>query len=129
MIVKSKRQCFRLEVHISVRYKIAKRVGQGEYKVSKYFKGMGQDFSDQSAAIKVNKPLPVNTLLYLEMSFPFQDEPVLATAEVVRCEKGKFKGKTVPLIMVRFILINETVHNAMTSFIISRGKNIGEVEI
>lgn len=129
MQVETKRQLFRLKLHISVRYKFAKKSEPGKYRVSKFFKGMGQDFSEGGAAIKVSKSLPVKTLVYLEMMFPFKEEPVLATAEVVRAETSKFKGKKVPLIILRYLIIDMKDHSSMTSYLISRGKSLGESNI
>lgn len=65
------------------------------------------------------------TLVYLEMMFPFKKEPVLATAEVVRCETSEFKGKKAPLIILRYLIIDGNDRSAMTSYIISRGKSLG----
>jgi hypothetical protein len=119
-----KRAFYRFEYKAPLRYRFAKRVAEGRYQVSGYFKGVGVDFSGGGAAFHVGKPLPPGTLMLLEISFPYQEEPVVATAEVIRRKEIAFKGKTVSLIMVKYLLIGEDQQDKMVAFIISQGKNI-----
>ena len=113
---------FRFEFEIPARYRFAKNVEPGRYRVSPYLKGIGENFSEGGASLKVGKALPVKTLVYLEMSFPFSQTPVLATAEVIRRQTAEHRGKKVSRIMVRYLLIDDTARDRMTAFIISRGK-------
>ncbi|MBI4667123.1 MAG: PilZ domain-containing protein [Nitrospinae bacterium] len=119
-----KRTFFRFDYQAPVRYKFAKRTGEGQYQVSPWFKGVGANFSGGGAALHIGKPLPAKTLLLLEIKFPFSDEPVVATAEVVRREDDTINGKPVSLIMIRYLVIDEAVQDKMVSFIISRGKTV-----
>jgi len=111
-----------MELRTPVRYRFAKKIKGGGYRVSSTFKGIGGNFSANGAAIMVGKPLPEKTLVYLEIYFTYQQEPVLVTAEVVRKEEVSYKGKMTPMIMVRYLVIDEAVRDRMTGFIISRGK-------
>ncbi|MBF0171194.1 MAG: PilZ domain-containing protein [Nitrospinae bacterium] len=120
-----KRFFYRFEYRAPLRYRFAKGLGEGKYQVSPWFKGVGVDFSGNGAAFHVGKPLPEKTLTLLEIKFPYQEAPVLATAEVVRRKEVVVKGKTVYLIMVRYLLIKEDEQDRMVAFIISRGRNIG----
>jgi len=122
---KQDRQFFRLDIAIPVRYRFAKKVAEGKYKVSPPFKALGDNFSGNGAAIKVGKPLPEKTLIYLELYFPFRKEPVLATAEVVRKQEMVYKDKPVALIMVRYLIMEPAAQDQMTGFIISRGRAVG----
>ena len=121
-----KRKDFRLDYPAPVRYRFAKKTESGKYQVSPYFKGRGVNFSGGGAAINVAKPLPPKTLVLLEMTFPFSDRPVMATAEVVRRQDSVFKGKKVSMIMTRFLIMSEADSCKLVSFIISGGKIVRE---
>lgn len=119
-----KRAFYRLEYQAPVRYRFAKKTAPGKYQVSPYFKGVGANFSGGGAAIDIGKPLPPKTLMYLEIKFPYSDEPVLATAEVVKREDSVVMGKQAHRVMIRYLVIDEASQDKMVSFIISGGKII-----
>lgn len=119
-----KREAFRFKHSAPVRYRFAKKIAPGKYKISPFFKGLGIDFSGTGAAFRAGKPLPKGTLTLLEIDFPFSDDPVIATAEVVRKVEDGFKGKKVIKVMVNFIIMEENTRNKMMSFIISQGKSV-----
>lgn len=120
---RQKRQFFRYEYSAPIRYRFAKKIETAKYQISPYFKGLGIDFSGNGAAFHATKPLPKNTLLLLEILFPFSKDPMIVTAEVVRREEEVFKDKKVSKIMVRYLVLDEEVLNKLISFVISRGKN------
>jgi c-di-GMP-binding flagellar brake protein YcgR len=120
-----KRAFFRLDYQAPVRYRFAKKTAPGKYQVSPYFKGVGANFSGGGSAIDIGKPLPPKTLMYLEIKFPYSDEPLLATAEVVRREDSVVGGKQAYRVMLRYLVINEAEQDKMVSFIISGGKRVG----
>lgn len=117
-----KRDFYRLDYQAQVRYRFAKKTAPGKYQVSPYFKGVGANFSGGGAAIDIGKPLPPKTLMYLEIKFPYSDEPLLATAEVVRREDAVVMGKQAYRVMIRYLVIDEAAQDRMVSFIISGGK-------
>lgn len=117
-----RRKFFRLDYIAPVRYRFAKRLPDGKYQASAYFKGRGINFSGGGAALNLGKPLPPKTLVLLEIIFPFSDRPLMATGEVVRRDTSMFKGRTVNLIMVKFLMLDETMRSKLVSFLISRGK-------
>lgn len=113
---------YRLDYSAPVRYRFAKKTSQGKYQVSPYFRGVGANFSGGGAAIDIGKPLPPKTLMYLEIKFPYSDEPLLATAEVVKREDAVVMGKQAYRVMIRYLLIDEAAQDRMVQFIISGGK-------
>ena len=117
-----RRKFFRLDFTAPIRYRFAKAVGHGKYQVSPYFKGRGVNFFGGGAALNLGKPLPPETLVLLEMLFPFSEKPVMATAEVIRKDVSHLKGREVSVIMVKFLLMEEAVNAKLVSFLISRGR-------
>jgi len=120
-----KRTFFRFEYPAPVRYRFAKKAEDGKYLVSPWLKGVGVDFSGGGAAIKVGKPLPPKTLMLVEIRFPYGEEPIMATVEVVRRVEVEYKGATVYQLNLRYLLIDRVIQDKMVSFIISRGKVAG----
>jgi c-di-GMP-binding flagellar brake protein YcgR len=116
------RAFYRLEFPAPVRYRFAKKSAPGKYQVSPYFRGVGANFSGGGAAIDIGKPLPPKTLMYLEIKFPYSDEPLLATAEVVKREDSVVNGKQAYRVMIRYLVMDEAAQDKMVSFIISGGK-------
>jgi len=121
--VRQRRQFFRYEHPAPIRYRFAKKVETAKYNVSPYFKGLGVDFSGNGAAFRATKPLPINTLVFLEMLFPFSHDPMMVTAEVVRRDEEEFRGQKISKIMVKYLVVDEEALNKLISFVISRGKN------
>ncbi|MBI5816285.1 MAG: PilZ domain-containing protein [Nitrospinae bacterium] len=120
---KDNRLFFRFEYPAPVRYRFAKKTEPGKYMVSPWFKGVGVDFSGGGGALNIGKPLPAKTLVLMEIKFPYSDDPVIATAEVVRRIDVEYKGAKVSQISFKYLLINSNVQDRMISFIISRGKS------
>jgi c-di-GMP-binding flagellar brake protein YcgR len=118
------RAFYRLDYQAQVRYRFAKKTAPGKYHASPYFKGVGANFSGNGAAIDIGKPLPPKTLMYLEIKFPYSDEPFLATAEVVKRVDSVVMGKQAYRVMIRYLVMDEAEQDRMVSFIISGGKRV-----
>jgi c-di-GMP-binding flagellar brake protein YcgR len=118
------RAFYRLDYQAQVRYRFAKKTAPGKYQVSPYFKGVGANFSGNGAAIDIGKPLPPKTLMYLEIKFPYSEEPLLVTAEVVKRVDSVVMGKQAYRVMVRYLVIDEAEQDKMVSFIIAGGKRV-----
>lgn len=121
-----KRIFYRFEYNAPIKYKFAKMVAPGKYAVSPWCKGVGANFSGGGAAFYLGKPLPPKTLLFMEIRFPFGEEPLLATAEVVRRQEAEFKGKKVSMVMIKYLLMDPVAQDKMVSFIISRGRSVSQ---
>ncbi len=116
------RMDFRVSLPVSVKYKIARKNGEkGEYTLSGYFRGLGDNFSGGGAAFKVAKEIPSGVLLYMEMLFPFDKNPVCIIAEALHTKPDVFKGKKVFLCMVRYLLVSPKQQDGMVAYFIGEG--------
>ncbi len=111
-----RREFFRFDLNFSIRYRFAKKLADNKYKTSKLLKGIGINFSACGAAVKITKPLPVDTLVYLEITLPFCDEPLLATSQVIRRDLSSHNDKPVTLIGVKYLVIEEKTKASLASY-------------
>ncbi len=115
------REDFRVDLAISLRYKIAGKNEMGAYTLTPFLRGIGVNFSGGGGAFKIAKDIPAKTLIYLEMYFPFDKYPVSAVAEVIRTKPDTLKGKSVLLCITKYLLISATIQDKMVAFIIGEG--------
>lgn len=116
--LKNARNDFRVRLPLLVKYRVAVKQPDGKYLLSPLFSGVGVDFSGGGAAFKIGKDIPSGFLLYAEMPFPFQPEPVMVVAEVVRTKPDLLRGQKVLLCFVKYLLINPDVRDTMVGYII-----------
>ena len=116
----AKRQDFRVTLSVSVRYRVAKKIGD-VYKLTPFHKGLGVDFSGGGGAFKIGKDIPAGYLLYLEIFFPFDKFPVSVVAEVIRTKPDTLKGKKVYLCITRYLLMSPTINDKMVGYFINDG--------
>ncbi len=117
------RSAFRVEMTVPVKYRFAKKVAPGEYKLSPYLRGSGFNFSGGGAGVKVGQPLPVGTLIYLRMKFSFLEDVVTATAVVVSRDPGKSAIKSPTQIHVRFLVIRKRHVEKIMAYVMAGGKS------
>ena len=117
---KQVRKDFRVKLAASVRYRVAKKVGE-RYVLSPFFKGIGVDFSGGGAAFKIGNSIPKGYLLYLEIFFPFDKFPVSVVAEVLTIKEDTLKGKKVFLCITRYLLMSPTINDRMVGYFINEG--------
>ncbi|GMT41657.1 MAG: hypothetical protein IEMM0002_0068 [bacterium] len=113
---------FRINLSIPVRYMIAARnEDEGKYSLTDFFRGLGGKFSGGGAAFYAAKEIPVGSLLYVEMFFPFDKNPICTVSEVLRIKSGVLKGKKVFLCVTRFVLIGPKEQDRMVAYMIGDG--------
>ena len=115
---KQVRKDFRVKLAASVRYRVAKKVGE-KYVLSPFFKGIGVDFSGGGAAFKIGNSIPKGYLLYLEIFFPFDKFPVSVVAEVLNIKEDTLKDKKVFLCITRYLLMSPTINDRMIGYFIN----------
>ncbi len=115
------REDFRVDLAISLRYKIASKNEMGAYTLTPFLRGIGVNFSGGGAAFKIAKSIPGGTFIYIEMFFPFDKYPVSAVAEVVRTKPDTLKGRSVLLCITKYLLISATIQDKMVAFFIGEG--------
>ena len=115
------RQDFRVDMAISLRYKVASKIGGGAYQLSPYMRGIGVNFSGGGGAFKIGKDIPAGSFIYLEMYFPFDRFPVSAVAEIIRTKPDTLRGKAVFLCITRYLLISPTIQDKMVAYFIGEG--------
>jgi len=111
-----KREFFRFVLNFPIRYRFAKKLSDNKYQASKLLKGVGINFSACGAAVKVTKPLPVDTLVYLEINLPSCDESLLTTSQVIRRHPSIHNDKAVTLIGVKYLVIEEKTKSSLASY-------------
>ncbi len=116
---------FRVLMPLMIRYRAAVRREDGRWQVSPFFNGVGVDFSGGGSAFKVAKEIPGGTLLYLEISVPYDKEPVQTVAEVLRQVPDTLKDKPVFRCIVRYVLIHPEAQDRMVGFFINAGARQG----
>ncbi|MBI5637036.1 MAG: PilZ domain-containing protein [Nitrospinae bacterium] len=116
--VAGKRADFRVEMPLMIRYRVAVRQEDGRYQLSPLANGVGVDFSGGGCAFKIAKDIPAGFFLYIEITMPYDKEPVQAVAEVVRNLPDELKGKQVFRCITRYILIHPDVQDRMVGYFI-----------
>ncbi len=115
---KNARMDFRVEIPLLVKYRIAVKQPDGTYQLSPLFNGVGVDFSGGGSAFKIGKDIPKGYFIYVELHFPFDKEPVMAIAEVIRTKPDTLKGKNVFVCITKYLLIGPDVQDRMVGFFI-----------
>jgi c-di-GMP-binding flagellar brake protein YcgR len=115
---KNARNDFRVRLPLLLKYRVAVKQPDGKYALSPLFSGVGVDFSGGGAAFKIGKDIPAGFFMYAEMPFPFQPEPIMVVAEVVRTKPDLLRGQKVLLCFVKYTLIHPDVRDKMVGYII-----------
>ena len=105
---------------LPVNYKFSKKIAPGKYRAYAQLKGMGNNVSGGGARITISKGLAEKSLIFLKMYFPFDSDPVVATAEVVHSHNNPHKGNEVTVVGVRFLLIDSKHCDKLMEFLVSR---------
>ncbi len=116
MVTEERSEYNRTDYNLPTLYRFSKKIEEGKYNTSSFLKGRCKDFSGGGLALMATKPIPPNTLLYIEINIAQEGASILATGEVVRRQKTSFKGKEVYLLCIRFIILDENNRTKLISF-------------
>jgi len=119
MSSEDRRAHYRFNTTFPVRYAFAKKVGPGKYQVSAKFKGRGTNFSGGGAAITIGKPVPANTLMYVEMLIEFHDGELIVPAAgvVTHRQPVQVNGKNAYTAGFHFLMIDERNRDRLSVYL------------
>jgi len=111
-----RREFFRLDLQIPVRYREILKKGECAYQLGPLREGQGVNFSGAGLAFLADRLLEVGTFLYLEIIHPELTETVRSVVKVLRMMVREYNGDEILAAVGAFALIREEHRDALVGF-------------